>query len=267
MAYSARFTTEIPELQPRHAARFYAKLSNSVGRMPFTYGPKEAVFGYYPEFPEWKRPSVYRRDVPLPPAVGPLWFREEIQAPPQAFAPFLYDLRVDHDDLIPLIPDITSGGGLGLVSERAVQVLEGLFPGGSYFWPVTIRSKGGVAIDRPYFRWVQRHQVSFDSDAADAMEKATSQKLPETTIFSDMFPSIFDRRGRYDIMHNGALRAVLDGIPFWSGDLTCEYPVFRAETFRALKAAGLTGLREVRDYDPETSVSHNKRGEYIGVIP
>ncbi|MCA3454502.1 MAG: hypothetical protein IOC92_07775 [Rhodobacter sp.] len=145
-----------------------------------------------------------------------------------------------------------------------MQVLEGLFPGGSYFWPVTIRSKGGVAIDRPYFRWVQRHQVSFDVDAADAMEKATGQKLPETTIFSEMFPSILDRRGRYDILHNAALRAVLDGIPFWSGDLKCEYPVYRAETFRALKAAGLTGLREVRKTEDQY---HHKRGEFIGVIP
>ncbi|MCA3487132.1 MAG: hypothetical protein IOD05_09330 [Rhodobacter sp.] len=145
-----------------------------------------------------------------------------------------------------------------------MQVLEGLFPGGSYFWPVTIRSKGGVAIDRPYFRWVQRQQVSFDVDAADAMERATGQKLPETTIFSEMFPSILDRRGRYDILHNAALRAVLDGIPFWSGDLKCEYPVYRAETFRALKAAGLTGLREVRKTEDEYD---HKRGEYIGVIP
>jgi hypothetical protein len=148
-----------------------------------------------------------------------------------------------------------------------MQVLEGLFPGGSYFWPVTIRSKGGVAIDRPYFRWVQRHQVSFDSDAADAMEKASGQKLPATTIFSDMFPSIFDERGRYDILHNAALRAVLDDIPFWAGNLKCECPVYRAATFRALKAAGLTGLREVRKFDPETNESHHRRGEFIGVIP
>jgi hypothetical protein len=148
-----------------------------------------------------------------------------------------------------------------------MQVLEGLFPGGSYFWPVTIRSKGGVAIDRPYFRWVQRHQVSFDSDAADAMEKAMGQKLPATILLSERFPSIFDRRGRHDILHNAALRAVLDGIPFWSGDLMCECPVYRAETFRALKAAGLTGLREVRKFNRETNESHHRRGEFIGVIP
>lgn len=264
MAYTARFKEETPELQPRHAARFYATLSNSKGKLPFVFGPDDPLFGFYPKFPEWKRPSVYRRDVPLPPAVGPLWFREEILAPPQAFAPFLYDIRVDHDSLIPLIPDITSGGGVGLVSERAVQVLDGLFPGGSYFWPVTIRSKGGAAIDRPYFRWVQRQQVSFDHKAADAMEKASGQKLPATTIFSDMFPSIFDRRGRHDILHNAALRAVLDGIPFWAGELKCEFPVYRAETFRALKAAGLTGLHEVRKTD---DYYYHKRGEFIGVIP
>jgi hypothetical protein len=82
-----------------------------------------------------------------------------------------------------------------------------------------------------------------------------------------MFPSIFDERGRYDIMHNAALRGVLDDIPFWSGDLKCEYPVYRAETFRELKAAGLTGLQEARDYDPETNVTHHRRGGFIGVIP
>jgi hypothetical protein len=267
MAYTARFKEETPELQPRHAARFYATLDNSKGSMPFADVPSEWGFGFYPIYPEWKRPSAYRRDIALPPEVGPLWYREEIVAPPQAFAPFVSDIRVDHDSLIPLIPDITMERGLGLVSERAMQLLEGLFPGGSYFWPVTIRSKDGTPIDRPYFRWVQRQQVTFDVDAADAMETATDQKLPRTTMFSDIFSSVFDRRGRCDILQNEALRTVLDGIPFWAGDIRCSSPVYRAETFRALKAAGLTGLREVRDYDPETAESHHKRGEYIGVIP
>ena len=267
MAYDSRFIAETPELQPRHAARFYATLSNTKGRTPFVRRDDESTFGFYPIYPEWKRPSAYRRDIALPPAVGPLWYREEIVAPPQAFAPFVSDIRVDHDSLIPLIPDITMERGLGLVSERAMQLLERLFPGGSYFWPVTIRSKGGTPIDRPYFRWVQRQQVTFDVDAANATERATGQKLPETTIFSDLFSSILDRRGRYDILHNEALRTVLDGIPFWAGDIRCSSPVYRAETFRALKAAGLTGLREVRDYDPEEVESHHKRGEFIGVIP
>jgi hypothetical protein len=267
MAYDSRFKQEIPELQPRHVARFYATLYNSKGRMPFADVPGEWGFGFYPIYPEWKRPSAYRRDIALPPEVGPLWYREEIVAPPQAFAPFVSDIHVDHDSLIPLIPDVTMDRGLGLVSERAMQLLEGLFPGGSYFWPVTIRSQGGVAIDRPYFRWVQRQQVTFDVDAADAMETATDQKLPQTTIFSDIFSSVFDRRGRYDILQNEALRTVLDGIPFWAGDIRCSSPVYRAETFRSLKAAGLTGLREVRDYDPEEVESHHKRGEFIGVIP
>ena len=267
MAYDSRFIAETPELQPRHAARFYATLDNSKGRMPFVDVPGEWGFGFYPIYPDWKRPSAYRRDIALPPGVGPLWYREEIVAPPQAFAPFVSDIRVDHDSLIPLIPDITMDRGLGLVSERAMQLLEGLFPGGSYFWPVTIRSQGGTPIDRPYFRWVQRQQVTFNVDAADAMETATGQKLPQTTMFSDIFSSVLDLRGHYDILHNEALRTVLDGIPFWAGDLSCSSPVYRAETFRALKAAGLTGLHEVRDYDPETNESHHRRGEYIGVIP
>ncbi|MCA3451697.1 MAG: hypothetical protein INF92_15320 [Rhodobacter sp.] len=264
MAYDSHFKQEIPELQPRHVARFYATLYNSKGRMPFADVPGEWGFGFYPKFPEWKRPSAYRRDIALPAGVGPLWYHEEIVAPPQAFAPFVSDIRVDHDSLIPLIPDITMERGLGLVSERAMQLLEGVFPGGSYFWPVTIRSKDGTPIDRPYFRWVQRQQVTFDVDAANAMERATGQKLPRTTVFSESFNAVPDRRGRYDILHNEALRTVLDGIPFWTGDLCCSSPVYRAETFRALKAAGLTGLREVRKTEDEYD---HKRGEYIGVIP
>jgi hypothetical protein len=264
MAYDSRFIKETPELQPRHVARFYATLDNSKGSMPFADVPSEWGFGFYPIYPEWKRPSAYRRDIALPPEVGPLWYREEIVAPPQAFAPFVSDIRVDHDSLIPLIPDITMERGLGLVSEQAMQLLEGVFPGGSYFWPVTIRSKDGTPIDRPYFRWVQRQQVTFDVDAANAMEKATGQKLPRTTVFAESFNAVPDRRGRYDILHNEALRTVLDGIPFWTGDLCCSSPVYRAETFRALKAAGLTGLREVRKTEDEYD---HKRGEYIGVIP
>ncbi|MCE2749034.1 MAG: hypothetical protein LW715_09740 [Rhodobacter sp.] len=129
---------------------------------------------------------------------------------------------------------------------------------------MTIRSKDGTPIDRPYFRWVQRQQVTFDVDAANAMERATGQKLPRTTVFAESFNAVPDRRGRYDILHNEALRTVLDGIPFWTGDLCCSSPVYRAETFRALKAAGLTGLREVRKTEDEYD---HKRGEYIGVIP
>jgi len=267
MAYDSRFKQETPELQPRHVARFYATLYNSKGRMPFVRLDGEWAFGNYLEYPEWKRPSAYRRDIALPPGVGPLWYHEEIVAPPQAFAPFVTDIRIEHDSLIPLIPDVTMQRGLGLVSEQAMELLERLFPGGSYFWPVTIRSQGGTPIDRRYFRWVQRQQVTFNRAAADAMETATGLKLPQFTIFSDSIKALIDDRGRYDILHNEALRKVLDDIPFWAGDLDCSSPVYRAETFRALKAAGLTGLREVRDYDPETAESHHKRGEFIGVIP
>jgi hypothetical protein len=267
MAYDSRFIKETPELQPRHVARFYATLSNTKGRTPFVDVHGEWAFGFYPINPDWKRPSAYRRDIALPSGVGPLWFREEIVAPPQAFAPFVTDILVDHDSLIPLIPDVTMQRGLGLVSEQAMELLERLFPGGSYFWPVTIRSQGGTPIDRRYFRWVQRQQVTFNRAAADAMETATGLKLPQFTMFSDSIKALIDDRGRYDILHNEALRTVLDGIPFWAGDLCCSSPVYRAETFRALKAAGLTGLREVRDYDPETAESHHKRGEFIGVIP
>jgi ribonuclease R len=61
-----------------------------------------------------------------------------------------------------------------------------------------------------------------------------------------------------------SLRDFLQTLPFWAGNLTCDAPVYRAETFRVLKAAGLTGLLEVRKTHEDYQV---KRGEFIGVIP
>lgn len=39
--------------------------------------PASGGVGNLLEYPEWKRPPAYRRDIALPPAVGSLWFREE----------------------------------------------------------------------------------------------------------------------------------------------------------------------------------------------
>jgi hypothetical protein len=263
MTNSPRFIEEPPELTPRHAAMFYVHCSNTIGDNPFAYVPGRSGFPTPIDYPEWGRPSPYLAEVPLPAGVGPLWMYEVITAPPQAFAPFVFDLRVSHDRIIPLIPDIWGYAGLGIVSERAVHLLEELFPGGSYFWPARILSKGGAPIDRPFFHWVQRHNVTFCNVTANTLEAEQGRKLPSIPL-TYMFRAISDDRGRYDILHNSALRDFLQTLPFWTGNLKCEAPVYRAETFCALKAAGLTGLREVRKTHEDYQV---KRGEFIGVIP
>jgi hypothetical protein len=74
-----------------------------------------------------------------------------------------------------------------------------------------------------------------------------------------------DERAHFEVIHNAALRAVLQTLPFWSGNLECQQPVYRAVTFRALKAAGLTGLREIRSTPAriETETYRINRGEFI----
>jgi hypothetical protein len=263
MTYSARFIEEPPELTPRHAAMFYAHCNNTVGDNPVEYVPHTWSFPMPIKYPDWMRPSPYLAEMPLPAGVGPLWDYELLTAPPQAFAPWVADIRVRHDRIIPLIPDICGYAGLGIVSERALHLLEELFPGGSYFWPARILSKGGTPLDRPFFHWVQRHNVTFRNVTANTLETEQGRKLPCIPL-TYMFDAIHDRRGRYDILHNSALRDFLQTLPFWAGNLTCDAPVYRAETFRVLKTAGLTGLREVRKTHEDYQV---KRGEFIGVIP
>lgn len=50
------------------------------------------------------------------------------------------------------------------------------------------------------------------------------------------------------------------------GQQAPESPLFASPCFHALKAVRLTGLREMRDHEPETAESHHGRGGFIGVI-
>ena len=173
-----------------------------------------------------------------------------------------------NDKVIPLIPDICGDYNLGIISERAMLLLESLFPGASDFWPARIVSKGGTPIDRPMFHWVKRHQIKFLSYQADALEQERGAKLPKAKLSGVNFRSFMDERAHFEVIHNAALRTVLQTLPFWSGDLRCDQPVYRADTFRALKAAGLTGLREIRSTPAriETETYRINRGEFIAGV-
>lgn len=268
MTTGIRFIEETPELAPRHEASFYGHIDNHIGINPFEYVNDVRSFGWLPSYPEWKYPSPWMAEQPLPPEAALLWRYEVMTAPPQAFAPFVRDLRVTDDKLIPLIPDFSGWANLGIISERAMLLLESLFPGASYFWPARIVSKGGTPIDRPMFHWVQRHQIKFLNYQADDLEKERGAKLPRVPLNGVTFRSFWDARAYYEILHNTALRAVLQTLPFWSGDLKCGKPVYRADTFRALKAAGLTVLREIRSTPAriETDTCRINRGEFIAGV-
>ncbi|MFN7598940.1 MAG: hypothetical protein ACK5PT_19850, partial [Cereibacter sp.] len=73
MSYSPRFIEEPPELTPRHAALFYTHCVNTIGNKPFEYVPHNRPFPTPIRYPDWKRPSPYLAEVPLPAGVGPLW--------------------------------------------------------------------------------------------------------------------------------------------------------------------------------------------------
>ena len=268
MTTGIRFIEETPELVPRHEASFYGHIDNHIGINPFEYVNDIAGFGFLLSYPEWKYPSPWMAQQPLPSEVALLWRYEVMTAPPQAFAPFVRDLRVTNDKLIPLIPDFCGWANLGIISERAMLLLESLFPGASYFWPARIVSKGGTPIDRPMFHWVQRHQITFLMYQADALEQERGAKLPKAKLSGVNFRSFMDERAHFEVIHNAALRAVLQTLPFWSGNLKCDKPVYRADTFRALKAAGLTGLREIRSTPAriETETYRINRGEFIAGV-
>jgi hypothetical protein len=268
MTTGIRFIEETPELVPRHEASFYGHIANRIGLNPFEYVPYIAPFGWLPAYPEWKYPSPWMAEQPLPPEVALLWRYEVMTAPPQAFAPFVRDLQVTSDKVIPLIPDFCGWACLGIISERAMLLLESLFPGASYFWPARIVSKDGTPIDRPMFHWVQRHQITFLDQEADDLEQERGATLPRVPLNGVTFQSFSNARAYYEILHNSALRAVLQTLPFWSGDLSCDQPVYRADTFRALKAAGLTGLREIRSTPAriETESYRINRGEFIAGV-
>jgi hypothetical protein len=103
---------------------------------------------------------------------------------------------------------------------------------------------------------------------ADDLEQERGAKLPRVPLNGVTFRSFWDERAHYEILHNSALRAVLQTLPFWSGDLKCDQAVYRADTFRALKAAGLTGLREIRSTPAriETESYRINRGEFIAGV-
>jgi hypothetical protein len=128
MTTGIRFIEETPELVPRHEASFYGHIDNYIGINPFEYVNDIAGFGFLLSYPEWKYPSPWLAEQPLPQEVALLWRYEVMTAPPQAFAPFVRDLRVTNDKLIPLIPDFCGWANLGIISERACCCWNRCFP-------------------------------------------------------------------------------------------------------------------------------------------
>lgn len=189
----------------------------------------------------------------LPPEMGPRWSYKVMTAPPEAFAPFVSDLQVGDDTIIPYFPDIFPLMEFPTVSQRARDVLEELFPDGSYFLPINILSADGTPIDVTYYSWVQRHRFVFFVSMHE-----WNPDLPQLS-----WPFYWGGASNYmmwQLSNNPAVRAFLSKFPFWGKSYDCLLPVYNAPTFAALKAAKLTGLVEATSDRPSQIKDHHSIG-------
>ena len=87
MTTGIRFIEEPPELMPRHEASFYGHIDNHIGINPFEYVQYIASFGWLLDYPEWKYPSPWMAEQPLPPEAALLAVRSD-NGPAAGLCPF-----------------------------------------------------------------------------------------------------------------------------------------------------------------------------------
>ncbi len=173
----------------------------------------------------------------LPADIGWRWSHFVLTAPPLAFAPYTPPPQVTDPAMLALIPDVFAWPALPLVSDRARAVLEAQFPDGSYFLPTTITAANGARTKREYFHWVPRHRLFFKKDNVEG------EPEPKRADVWNFLP-VFGDEGQWELIHNAALRAHLQGLPYWGYNFRLTCPIFTSRCFHALKAARLTGLIE-----------------------
>jgi hypothetical protein len=225
-------------------SRFYCTIGGTLdGYLSFDR-LKES--GHFPSISDtnWRKGSPYLKPQKLPRGIGFLWRYEVITCDRNAFDRYISDLRITTDDLIDLIPDISAWPPFGLVSARAKEVLEDLFPDGSYFYEMTIQTTQGQPIGRPFYHWVPRHRFFFDY-------RQSKTKLP-THVWPFHWMAAPDPQTAWELTNNASIRDFLDTIPFWGIGMRLFVPAYTNATFAALKAAKLTGLVEdTRAYGAE----------------
>ncbi len=222
-----------------------------------------------PFFPSSKADADYRNwfsggawlcPQTLPVDIGWRWSYFVLTAPPSAFAPYTPPPQVKDPAMLALIPDVFAWPALPLVSDRARAVLEAQFPDGSYFFPTTITAANGARTEHDYFHWVPRHRLFFKKD------KVEGEPEPKrAAVWNFSHPS--GSEVQWEMIHNAALRAFLQGLPYWGNNFRLTCPIFTSQCFHALKAARLTGLientaesryqhSEEPPYNPWESIGH-----------
>jgi hypothetical protein len=191
----------------------------------------------YANYRNWFSGGDWHRPQAMPADIGWRWSHIVLTAPPSAFAPYIEPPQVKDPAMLALIPDVFAWPALPLVSDRARAVLEAQFPDGSYFFPTTITAANGARTERDYFHWVPRHRLFFNKD------HVAGKPEPKRAHVWNFLP-VFGGEVQWEMIHNAALRAYLQGLPYWGFHFDLISTLFTSRCFHALKAARLTGLIE-----------------------
>jgi hypothetical protein len=229
---------ENPDGRVMREAALYALMGSWAKHVQFeSLGPFFPSSKVDADYLNWFSGGAWLCPQTLPAEVGWRWSYFVLTAPPSAFAPYAPPPQVKDPAMLALIPDVFAWPELPLVSDRARSVLEAQFPDGSYFLPTTITAANGARTERDYFYWVPRHRLFFNND------KVAGKPEPKRADVWNFLP-VFGNEGQWELIHNAALRAYLQGLPYWGFHFNLRSTLFTSRCFHALKAARLTGLVE-----------------------
>ena len=148
-----------------------------------------------------------------------------------------------------LIPDIFLGGGL-VVSDKARKVIEDVAPGFCYFTPAKfIGAQTGKQLSRPIFKVYVRRTLSFEGPPQRPVIRAQGERVP-----------LVDPNSWTSFCHNQAVQDATKDLPVFLFDRFQKHPIFRADLFRELRRANISGLLESTYHD---TVAPEKSGKLI----
>ncbi|WP_316014019.1 imm11 family protein [Roseobacter sp. HKCCA0434] len=187
----------------------------------------QARFGF-------NKPGLDKEQMPVPPFMTH-WERYHTHSPDLAMFDPVITVR---DIMLAKLPDIFHAPSTCVVSERAKAVIRSLDPFPHQFSPISVTAKksGEAAADQFY-----RFQCN-------VMLRCRMED-PRATHPVNFITGGFDRP-LTDIFDCSEIHAYLQDIPIWVYFSSDEAPFFNEPTYRALKAAGLTGIDEFPHMNP-----------------
>ena len=245
---------ETPSAEVKREATWYCTMGNTLDHY---LGYRDIEEGKYfpPRDWDWTPKNAVRWEpIARPEAFNHRWQHFRLNWEWNDVSPHVSDLRITNDAMIPHIPDISAWVFASIVSDRARQILEGIAPDASYFFPLQLYAQDNSPIEKKVWWWVVRDRFYYDQGG-----------LVDQPIVSLPFPGPFsERMMAYDLINNEGVREHLLKFPFWGCNKRLGRVAYRHDTFRTLKAARLTGLVENTE---EHFAADRKIHESIGHIP